>query len=73
MQKQNQADHVTEEMGFRPETIKEQIAFPGIKTLHEKPTTEIAEALALALRSRANVLELRYKVGEFIELTLGQP
>ena len=72
MQKSSQQDHVTEEMGYKPEVIVERIAFPGIKTLHEKPTAEIAEALALALRSRQNVVEVRYKIGEFIELTLGQ-
>ena len=71
MQKQTQADHVAEEMGYKPTLQKEQIAFPGIKLLHERPTAEIAEALALALKSRGNVIELRYKVGEFIELTFG--
>jgi len=59
-------------MGFIPEQKVERIAFPGIKLLHEKPTAEIAEALAMALKSRSNVVELRYKVGEFIELILGK-
>jgi hypothetical protein len=72
MQKQTQADHVTEEMGFIPDVKTERIAFPGIKTLHEKPSAEIAEAIAMALKSRSNVVELRYKIGEYIELTLGK-
>jgi len=63
---------VTEEVGFKEETLKEKVAFPGIKTLHEKSTAEIADALAMALKSRANIRELHYKVGEYIELTLGQ-
>ena len=70
MQKQNQADYVTEEMGFKPEVVQEKIVFPGIKQLHEKPTAEIAEALAMALKSRSGIIELRYKVGEYIEVFL---
>jgi len=68
MQKKSQADHVTEELGIQSQYDREKVSLPGIKTLHEKSTTEIAESLAIILKSRMGIVEMNYKVGEFIEL-----
>ena len=70
MQKNTQADHVTEDIGYKADTLVERVAFPGIKLLHEKPAAEIADALAMVLKSRTNIVELHYRIGEFIELVL---
>lgn len=66
---QNQDDIVRMNMGVQSTTETSRIRVPGIETLHEKPTDEIAEALALVLKSRSGVTEVRYVIGEYIELT----
>jgi hypothetical protein len=63
-----QADIVKTDQGYVPKTLSEKIKIPGIENLHEKPTDEIAEVLATVLRSRSNVQEVRYVLGEYIEL-----
>ena len=68
MQLKSQADHVTQEMGVQSQYDREKISLPGIKTLHEKSTTEIAESLAIILKSRMGIVEVNYRVGEYIEL-----
>jgi len=73
MRQQNQADIIRDNKDFVPETETERIRVPGIETLHEKSADEIAEVLALVLRSRNNVVAIKYELGSHIELTLGQP
>ena len=73
LRKQNQADIVVADGGIAPDTITEKIRIPGIETLHEKEADEIAEVLSIVLRSRAHIKELRYIVGEHIELTILRP
>lgn len=67
---QNQADIVAaqDQETFQPEIIADRLFLPGIEKLHEKSTQEIADVLANVLRSRANIRELRYVVGEYIEV-----
>jgi hypothetical protein len=72
MAKKNQADHVREETGFVPVSVTERIVIPGLQTLHNKTADEIGQALGLILKSRSNITEIRYKIGEFIELTSTQ-
>jgi hypothetical protein len=52
MQKRTQADHVTEELGVQEEFDTEEIHSPGIGKLHEKSIQDMAEILALAIKSR---------------------
>lgn len=73
MRQMNQADIVRDNKDYVPETTTEKVRVPGIETLHEKPADEIAEVLALVLRSRSNVVAIKYELGSHIELTLGQP
>jgi hypothetical protein len=48
----------------------EKVYFPGIDTLYAKSKAEIGEALANVLKSRPDVLEIRWRVGEnYIELS----
>lgn len=68
MPAQTQEDLVRESMGYQPKETTRKVMIPGIQALHTKPTVEIAETLALVLRSEPNIVELRYRVGEFIEL-----
>ena len=68
MQKRTQEDHVVEELGVQPEYDIERVSVPGVNKLHEKSTQEIGEVLALVLKSRPGVVELHYKVGEFVEI-----
>jgi hypothetical protein len=65
-----QADLVAQEEQkvFQPEVVADRLFLPGIDKLHEKSTKEIAEVLANVLRSRANIREITYKVGEYIEI-----
>jgi len=72
MRTNTQEDIVKKEQGFIPKTLTQQVKIPGIETLHEKPTDEIAEALAIVLRSRSNIVAVKYVIGEYIELTLSQ-
>jgi hypothetical protein len=69
MPARTQAELVEEDQGFKSKEVTRRITLPGLKTLHNKPTKEIAEVLALAIKSEPNVIEIRYRVGEFIELT----
>jgi hypothetical protein len=61
---------VKEEQGFREEVTTDRLRLPGIEGLHLRPVDEIAETLAVALKARPNVREVRYVIGEYIELTM---
>jgi hypothetical protein len=66
---ETQADLVGKAIGYQAEESTHKVLIPGIDSLHTKPTSTIAETLALILKSEANVVEIRYRVGKFIELT----
>jgi len=68
MNMKTQNDHVRQDKGFQPETVVRKVTVPGMKTLHERTTREIAEVLANVLRSEQNIIELRYVLGDCIEL-----
>ena len=72
MRQNTQEDIVREGRGYVPEVTTERVMIPGIETLHEKPADEIAEALAIILRSRNNIVAIKYELGSHVELTLGQ-
>jgi len=73
LRQKNQEDIVAADGGIAPEVVKEKVRIPGIETLHEQPSDEIGEVLAMILRSRAHVKEVRYVVGEYVELTTQRP
>ena len=52
-----------------PEQTTVKVVVPGIQFLHTKSTEEIAEVLSNVMRSRSNVIEVKYVVGKYIELT----
>ena len=66
--KKNQEDHVKEEEMCVPEMITERLRLPNIKELHLQTTEDIAATLAMVIKARSNIVELRYKLGEYIEL-----
>ena len=68
--KHTQADHVVEDQGVKEEFIKVRKRLPGLKTLHNRPIAEIAAAITNVLKSERNVVEFRYVLGEYIELTI---
>lgn len=64
-----QADLVTEDKGFQEKRITRKVVIPGLNILHTKPIEDIAEVLALVIKSQNNIVEIRYVLGEYIELT----
>lgn len=68
MRKRTQADHVQEEKEKSYEPVVTQLRLPGIATLHMKPAEDIALALTNVFRSQPNIKEVRWVVGEYIEL-----
>tara|TARA_B100001765_G_C19295806_1_gene246477 strand:- start:243 stop:470 length:228 start_codon:yes stop_codon:yes gene_type:complete len=64
-----QGDLVANDSPYTPEQATKKIVVPGIQSLHMKSTEEIAEVLSNVLRSQSNVVEIRYVLGEYIELT----
>lgn len=69
MRERTQGDIVKNKMAKEP-TETFDLRIPGVKDLHLRSIEEIAEVLAIALKSQSNLLELRYKVGESIEVTV---
>lgn len=69
MKKETQADHVAEmkEQMFEPVVTRNKL--PGIKNLHNKSIENIAAVLMTVLKSQPNIKEVRWVVGEYIELT----
>ncbi len=72
MPARNQAELVAEDQGFQAKEVTRKITMPGLEQLHNKTTKEIAEVLAIAIKSEPNVIEIRYRLGKFIELTSSQ-
>lgn len=70
---QTQQDLVKEFLKDEPNVVTEKLRIPGVESLHLQPLDEVAEKLAEVfynvLRSRSNLLEFRYSIGEFIEVT----
>ena len=64
-----QEDIVISNVTYSPEQTTVKVAVPGIQSLHTKSTEEIAEVLSNVIRSRSNVVEVKYVLGEYIELT----
>jgi hypothetical protein len=69
MAAKNQAELVEQAMEVKPQLTSVKLKLPGITTLHTKSFPEVAETLVNALKSQANVTEVRYVIGEYIELT----
>ena len=69
MPAQTQDDLVREAMGYRPKETTRKINLPGLQSLHLKSGVEIAEALALVLKAESNIVEIKYRLGEYIEVT----
>ena len=64
-----QGDIVTNNVSYAPEQTTVKVAVPGIQNLHNKTVEEIAEVLSNVIRSHSNVVEIKYVLGEHIELT----
>lgn len=69
----NQEELVKKARGYQPETIIEKIGLPGIETLHERGIEEVADTLANVIKSRANVVSVKFTVGKAIELEVRNP
>lgn len=64
----SQQEALANSLSTQDKTQKETLRLPGIETLHEKSTEEIASVLANVIKSRAGIVALTYKVGEGIEV-----
>jgi len=69
--KKTQEDLMKDSLSYPPEQTTVKVAVPGIKNLHMKSVEEIADTLSNVIRSQNNVTEIRYVLGEYIELTVG--
>ena len=68
MKKRTQADHVEEDKIQNYQPLINRLKLPGIANLHTKPSEDIALVLTNVFRSQPNIKELRWVVGEYIEL-----
>ncbi len=64
-----QGDIVMDNSLYTPEQTTVKVAVPGIQSLHTRSTEEIAEVLSNVMKSQSNVIEVRYVLGKYIELT----
>jgi len=64
-----QEDIVSASLEPTPEQTTVKVAVPGIQSLHTRPVQEIAEVLSNVMRSEPNVIEVKYVLGKYIELT----
>jgi hypothetical protein len=64
-----QGDIVMDNSLYTPEQTTVKVAVPGIQSLHTRSTEEIAEVLSNVMKSQSNVVEVRYVLGKYIELT----
>jgi hypothetical protein len=64
-----QADHVAQDLGTKPATVTDKIIIPGIDILHTRPTDEMIEILVNVMKSRSNIIEFKYVIGKYIEIT----
>jgi hypothetical protein len=69
MFERHQGDIVHNKGPIAPEIQTEKIKIPGIETLHDQPAKHVAEVLAMVVRSRAHVMEMKWVLGKYIELT----
>ncbi len=70
MRAKTQSDLVIQDQGFHLREETRQVALPGIKQLHTKSTEEIAEIIAVILKSERGISRLNWEIGEGIELTI---
>lgn len=73
LQPKTQGDIVKQDMGVQPEEIRTKVNVPDVKKLHTLPSADIAEVLTMVLKSQANIVEVKYRVGEFIEVSVRNP
>ena len=62
MRAQTQDDMVKQDQGYEQKEVVVQVAIPGIDQLHTKSTDEIAEVLAVVLKSEKNIVRLDWNV-----------
>ena len=65
-----QGDIVEGSLPYTLEQTTVRVAVPGIQNLHTRSTEEIAEVLSNVMRSQSNVVEIKYVLGKYIELTI---
>lgn len=73
MPAKDQSELVKQAMGVQPEEERIKVNVPNVKGLHTLPTSEIAEVLTMVLKSQANIVELKYRVGDSIEVVVRNP
>lgn len=65
----NQGEVVKKFLEEHTETVKrDKLRIPGLEILHTKPFDEQAETLVNILKSRKGIREIRWVLGEFIEI-----
>lgn len=57
----------------QPAVLTEKLALPGIRELHTKSFSEVAEVLTTVLKARKGLLSFTYTIGEDIEVSYANP
>lgn len=70
MRAKTQDDLVKQDQGFKPKEEIVKVGLPGIEQLHTKSTDEIAEILAVILKSERGIQRLNWEIGKGIDLTI---
>lgn len=70
MRMKTQDDIVAQDQGFKTRESTYPVRVPGIMQLHLKSTDEIAEVLAVVLKSERNITRLDWKLGEYMNVTV---
>lgn len=70
MRAKTQDDLVKQDQGFKPREEIVKVGLPGIEQLHTKSTDEIAEILAVILKSERGIQRLNWEIGKGIDLTI---
>lgn len=65
----DQTQLISDNLEASPRQITERLETPGVTTLHLKSRDEIAAVLANIIKSRSELVALKYVLGSHFELT----
>ena len=70
LEPKNQEEIVKNDLLKEPQLIKDRLDLPGLKEMHKGSVNDLAQIIAMVLKSRSNIVKLEYVVGDYIEITL---
>ena len=61
---------MNKEVNHPDHLIKVRVPVPGIQVLHSRSSEEIGEVLSKLIHSQSNLVEVKFAIGKYIELTI---